>query len=110
MLTLWWPVVTLANYRRFNSAILRNAQTLHPVSDFHLYLAKRLEAKGDTIANELHIEGKKGECESFGDDVTGLLTAPHRTLRVHGKRSDEGSVQGQGKRYADCGQLHEPQL
>ncbi len=36
-------IVTLANYRRLNSAILRNAQTVTPVSDVHMWFERALE-------------------------------------------------------------------
>jgi hypothetical protein len=36
-------IVTLSNYRRLNSAILRNAQTVTPVSDVHMWFERALE-------------------------------------------------------------------
>lgn len=36
-------VVTLGNYRRLNSAILRNAQTVNPVSDAHMWFERALQ-------------------------------------------------------------------
>lgn len=35
-------IVTLSNYRRLNSAILRNAQTVTPVSDLHAWFEAEL--------------------------------------------------------------------
>jgi len=36
-------IITLENYRRFNSAIFRNAQTVTPVSNLHIWFEKKLE-------------------------------------------------------------------
>lgn len=40
-------VINLSNYRKLNGAILRNAQTIHPLSSFHLFLGENTGKKGE---------------------------------------------------------------
>lgn len=46
-------LITLENYRRLNGAIMRNAQTILPVSDLHMWFERALRVEAETGQGDL---------------------------------------------------------